>query len=480
MPGRKSNKIARLPTWELRLDVWFNQLKSDMHRKGVIDNIDISKTKLHDSMLGIEGIPDDPKTFTNWVDKSHYPEGVEDGNLKKLSSASPTSAQWLIPNITSPLQTFFLALDYYFCSVNSSIQPTLFKTSKQQGLAKQTLNIIAETWNIPFATSKEDSLFDQHLILDASLSMLKTHGYSAVPFYLSSLASNAHIPEDEVCDWYLDLLTSTLIVAANYHREKIELSYPLSPFSAPERFIDKSNFLGTSPNLLKIIGEFLFFEDSMPMLNFLNARHQDIDEINDSTKLLEGILMGSVELKKQLKNIGIEYSQITTLMQSQLKTTENSYKNFIQRSNKDSINSIRDFQSSRAPENIEPIIYHLYPEDPIRVEKETASNKEIIACRYPNKANDSHYSWGYGGTGVSQMAYTLLYDLFNHRALSREEVIPNHSEVELVMFKLLSRIHNCFRYSISSSQIIKALQTEIKKEPNQIDNDIVLKFCSVA
>jgi hypothetical protein len=101
----------------------------------------------------------------------------------------------------------------------------------------------------------------------------------------------------------------------------------------------------------------------------------------------------------------------------------------------------------------------------------------LLPCKSPIKSNDNHYSWGYGGRGVYNMSYTLLYDLFNHKK-SVNVHTPNESQIELLVYKLLSRIDMFCSYSISAEQIIYALNEPVFLHPKQIDEGVVGKFIS--
>ena len=468
--ARKSKEFERLPSWELRLTIWIEKLKLDMYDRGVVDNLDSTITQFHNDISGVVGIPDDAKTFSNWINKEHYPT---ENNIDDLLRASSFSGKWLKTDKCSErLHCFLNALDYYLCSVIPEIQPALFKRDEQDSFAEQCLNDIGKNWRIPFSVEEQG----QSRVQDVSLSMLQTHGSSAIPFYLCSLASNGDISDDEYFNWYIDLLCSTLVISANYYRENIKID-----FGYQERFTNKIEHLGTNPNLLASIGEFLLWPDLMPMLLFKNASYDDFNEIRDSAKLLECILLGNIGLREKLNDVNVRYSEITELVISKLSTSDKSHKMFIPRVPIDKINSIRPFPEPLGWKNVDMIVYHLYPAEPTRVEKKTITRSghmisELLSCRCPDKANDNHYSWGYGGTGVYNMAYTLLYDLFNHEKFEIDKYIPNRSQMELLVYKLLSRIYLCFQYSISAEQIIDTLKEPILAEPRELELEIVLEF----
>jgi hypothetical protein len=192
-------------------------------------------------------------------------------------------------------------------------------------------------------------------------------------------------------------------------------------------------------------------------------------------------LLGNIGLRGKLNDVDIRYSEITELVISKLSTGEKSHKMFIPRVHKDKISSVRSFFEPFDWKSDQMIVYHLYPEEPTRVEKKTITRSghmisELLSCRCPDKANDNHYSWGYGGRGVYNMAYTLLYDLFNHEKYEIDKYIPNRSQMELLVYKLLSRIYLCFQYSISAEQIIDALKEPILVEPREPELEIIMVY----
>lgn len=473
--ARNSKKVERLPSWKLRLTIWHELLKIDMQSKGYVKQDGSNIARFHDDLSTVTGIPDDLKTFSNWVNKLHYPTA---GNLDGLFKASPTSAKWLIADTCSePLHGFFNALDYFLCAFNPEVQPALFKKEDQDVFADRYLIDVGEDWCIPFVyRSDTQEAWENAPVQDVSLSMLQTHGTSAIPLYLCSLASHGLVPKERVYDWYIALLSSTLIIIGLHHRNGID-------FDQPKSLYGNEKYIGTNPNLLATIGAFLLWHDSTPIYEFLEASKNDFNEIADCIKLLECLLAGNVSLRDHLDKLKIEYSEINSLLVSELSINEGAKIELLPRVNKNKISSIHPFYGPFEWESEDLIIYHLCSDEPVRVHKETIApngNKSMVLLpsRRPVRANDSHYSWGYGGTGVYNMAYTLLYDLFNHRRSKLNIRIPTYPQMELFVFKLLSRLDMFCQYSISSEQIIYCLNHPIQMLPREVNDEVLDRYVS--
>lgn len=470
--ARNTSENERLPSWELRLTIWQKQLRLDMKARNVITNLDDSITQFHDAISVVNGIPSDSKTFSNWIQKKNYPQG---SNLENLLDASEFSGRWLITKqLNEPLHRFLNSLDYCLCALNPEKNPSLFKKSERNAFADQCLTEIAMRWRIPFVSNEEE--FDSskyHQVQDVSLSMLKTHGISAIPFYLCSLATIKAVSDEDLYSWYMDLLCSTLIVIAAHHNNGID-------YSNPSSLLEK--YLGTNPNLLASVGEFLLWSDATPMYSFLEASEDDFNEISDCTQLLECILIGNLTFRNKLRELGIELKDLTVLIRSELSKNGASENNLLGRCVKNKI-SIRSSHSQPFTWNCDDkIVYHLCSDEPTRVSKEIWTREgykfsRLLPCKSPIKSNDNHYSWGYGGRGVYNLSYTLLYDLFNHKK-SVNVHTPKESQIGLLVYKLLSRIDMFCSYSISAEQIIYALNEPIFFQPKQIDEVVVGKFIS--
>jgi hypothetical protein len=466
--ARKKKEFEWLPTSKIRLDIWFKQLKLDLCEQGYISNLNTSLYQICKSTPGLDYLPEEGKTLENWVRKEHYPTG---NNLDRLIDVSNFSGKWLVTErVEDGLHRFLNALDYYLCSIRPEIQPRLFKKDEQQQFAEVCLGDIANIWKIPFVSENEEV----YRVQDVSISMLKTHDSSSIPLYLSSIASNRKVTGDESLAWYLDLLSATLVVSANYYRENIVID-----FGYQTQYTEKALFLGTCPNLLSAIGKFFVILDHSVVTSFKLAAYQGFDEISDSTQLLEEILKGNIKLRKKLSEMGTSFEQIKDLIvdvqiQAGLGSVE-----LLPELQKNKISKQREFFEYEPINHNDEIIYDLYPEgdEPTRLIKTVIRNgrrmkPEFIACRHPDRANDNHYSWGYAGTGVQFMAYTILYDFCNHKRFKYEKAPPSNWQQGLLLYKLLSRLYLGFKYSISSTQIMSALNTPVIEEPRDINPEV--------
>jgi len=490
--GRKSKLFKNLPTWKIRLTIWFEQLKKDLTSRGVLENSPkIGLTAIfHAAYDDGRFIPSVQNTFENWPRKRNYPQKE---NLTGLLLLSVGSGSWLQPvvdfcveeellnckgkqksdsnargailktldeqavfNIDTekvifkifPEQALLNSIDYYICSLDERITPSLFSHDEQNKFASCYLIHILNKWE------------QKNVSYDIGYSLLKTHERSAVPLYLCSLASNSVLIEGEVYSWYLDLLCSVLIVVAEFQLEKIDSK------EAVENHEKYS--LGTQSNLLSALIKFLLNNDSLPLLSFLTARHDCFNEISDPTSLIEHIMLGDTQLRAKLCLLGSDYSELTSLLS--FKTSE-----FIEKGGKllplqkrTVINLPTSNVASHTNIAGGKVIYHLRFGQPIIVIRDDV----LVGCKAPDKTEDSQYSYSYGGESVYKMAYTLLFDLFNIDNYSVIKVEPIREQVELVVFKLLSRLNEGYDYEISSDQLLHAISYPVVERGRESNTEI--------
>lgn len=465
----------KLPTWKLRLTLWYQALKLDMRGRNITGKKSDNKEFFYNSIFSVDGIPEDKDTFDNWVNKRNYPTSV---NLLRLERASPLSVIWLkTEQSQDSVHSFCNSLDYYLCSVNSGIKPTLFKLDEQEKFAHKCLTEIAERWKIPFLSEAGKKSWERvGGVQDISLSMLNTHGRSAIPFYLCSLAANGLIFDENILDWYLDLLCSTLIFSAKLWRILPNTPHFFHVNDYRKSFVHTEELIGTNPNLLRLIGNFLCLPEGIALGVYSTSHDLMISEVEDRAKLLEILLEGNIRLRKQLNELGVTYNEVKNLF---------SQKQFCPEIEFESIGYPETFSKLTSYQVKSLILYHLYPGESNRLEREIYTEhrngaRTIISCRDETRANDSHYSWGYAGTSVYNMAYTLLYDLFNYGKprIKIQEYKPDTDHVQLVVYKLLSRVHPCCSYTISSEQLIQALKAPVTtKELSKKDRVEFLVTC---
>lgn len=490
--GRKSKLFKNLPTWKIRLTIWYEQLKQDLISRGMLENSPkIGLTAIFNAAYD-DGlfIPSVQNTFENWPRKRNYPQKE---NLTGLLLLSVRSASWLQPvvdfcveeellnrkgkqkadsnargailktldeqavfNIDAekvifklfPEQALLNSIDYYICSLDERITPSLFSHDEQNKFSSCYLVHILNKWE------------QKNVSHDVAYSLLQTHERSAVPLYLCSLASNSVLSEDEVYSWYLDLLCSVLIVVAEFQLEKTDAK------EAAESH--KKYSLGTQSDLLSALIKFLLNNDSLPFLSFLTARHDCFNEISDPSSLIEHILLGDAQLRAKLCLLGSDYSEFTTLLS--FKTSE-----FIEKGGKLlplQKRTVINLPTSNVASHINiaggKLIYHLRFGQPIIVIRDDV----LVACKAPDKTEDSQYSYSYGGESVYKMAYTLLFDLFNIDNYSVIKVEPSREQAELVVFKLLARLNEGYDYEISSEQLLHAIHCPVVERGREINLEI--------
>lgn len=459
--------IQYLPTWEIRQAIWLKHLTLELSEKGYVG--EVTETGLCE---GIETLHMDAgltspevKTIKKWINKSNYPKGEK---LDRLFKACPSAAKWLKTDYSDePLHSLLNAIDYYCCSIQPNRHPTLFSTDEQKNFARNYLERVAARWQISSIIEGNECNLASKL-QDISLSKLQTHGHSAIPLYLCCVAQQKTFLERDCLDWYLDLLCSTLIVTANLYRQNFGfgLTFPLD-------YSDKAEFMGTCPNLLNAIGRFLLLpENDAVELYRDDSTYGGFDEILNSKKLFECIVSANEELQREFSNLGISHQHVVDVFSSGNVLPEV----FVPKVHKDDIRI--SYPTAAEPVNYDAddlITFYLLPEDssnPRRIVKAVnGRSPELIACRAPNKKLDNHYSWGYGGTGVKNAAYTLIFEVLNHKRYGVEKQIPSGSQIDLLVYKILSRLYICFEYSLSSTQILEAL-----KEPLPARNTNSSKF----
>lgn len=449
--------VQYLPSWEIRHSIWLKNLMLELQDRGFSrDKMFDGVEKLH--MDAGHPVPD-AKTISNWIKKVNLPGGDK---LGYLCNVSPSSKRWLKTDFDDePLHYFLNALDYYICSIKPDIKPTLFNKDEQGNFSKLCLTKIADYWNIS-SVNEDHGRSLRKKVQDVSLSKLKTHGYSAMPFYLSCIAVNEDVSESECFDWYLDLLCSTLIISGNLHRQNIDFEMYYQ-YEDP----DMTEYMGTCPNLLSAIGMFLLKPASKAEDLFKDAQgYGNFDELLNSELLLKMIMSGNMKLQEKFYNLGASYEQVISTFDSHGITTI-----FLPEVRKDQINFNKylPFIEPRNLENNDLIIFNLDPrtsDNPPRIEKVVKNlPPSSIFCKLKGKEPDQ-ISWGYGGDGVRNLAYTLLYELFNNKKQKHgfDEYIPNQSQIELIVYKLLSRLHSGFEYSITSEQILNALREPLSEK----------------
>lgn len=449
--------IQYLPTWEIRQAIWLKHLTLELSEKGYVG--ELTETDLCE---GIETLHMDAgltspevKTIKKWLNKSNYPKGEK---LDRLLKACPSAAKWLKTDYSDePLHNLLNASDYYCCSIQPNRHPTLFSTDEQKNFARGYLERVAARWEISSIIEGNESNLTSKL-QDISLSKLQTHGHSAIPLYLCCIAQQKTFLERDYLDWYLDLLCSTLIVTANLYRQNFGfgLTFPLD-------YSDKVEFMGTCPNLLNAIGRFLLLpENDAADLYQDDSTHGGFDEILNSEKLFECIVSANEGLQRELSNLGINHQQVADVFSSGNVLPEI----FVPKVHKDDIRI--SYPTAAEPVNYDAgdlITFYLLPEDssnPRRIVKAVnGRSPELIACRAPNKKLDNHYSWGYGGTGVYHTAYTLIYELLNHKKYGSDKRKPTDSQMQLLVYKILSRFYLCFEYAVTSEQILQALKSPL-------------------
>ncbi|AFJ02567.1 hypothetical protein Q7C_1417 [Methylophaga frappieri] len=458
--------IQYLPTWEIRQAIWLKHLTLELSEKGYVG--EVTETDLCE---GIETLhmdagltPPEVKTIKKWVNKSNYPKGEK---LDRLLKACPSAAKWLKTDYSDePLHSLLNAIDYYCCSIQPNRHPTLFSTDEQKNFARGYLERVAARWEISsIIEGNECNLVSK--LQDISLSKLQTHGHSAIPLYLCCVAQQKTFLERDCLDWYIDLLCSTLIVTANLYRQNFGfgLTFPLD-------YSDKAEYMGTCPNLLNAIGRFLLLpENDAVELYRDDSTHGGFDEILNSEKLLQAILSGNKQLNEPLESLTVDSEQINATF----RVSGASEEVFVPKVHKDHIRMKNSLSEPISFESRDLLTFRLLPEEssnPRRIVKIiNGGSPELIACRAPKKRLDNHYSWGYGGTGVKNAAYTLIFEVLNHRRYGVEKQIPSDSQMDLLVYKILSRLYSCFEYSLSSIQVLEAL-----KEPLPAHNTSSSKF----
>lgn len=464
--GQEIKSVRYLPSWRIRQSIWLEKLKLELEDKGYL--VKRSEDSFSDGLESLYKDADveapDIETFSNWFKLKIYPKGEKLDHLCKVSLLSrkwlKTDAweQSLSDSMHESLHTLCNAIDYFICSAQPNIKPTLFNKNEQDSFSIRCLDKIAKNWNISSVNEDHGGSLRKK-VQDVSLSKLQTHGNSAIPFYLSCIAVNDDISEDECFDWYLDLLCSTLIISANLYRKNICFD-SFYQYEDP----DMAEYMGTCPNLLSAIGMFLLKPASKAESLFKDAEgYGNFDELLNSEFLLKMIMSGNKKLQEKIYNLGTNYEQVISTFQSYGIT-----KIFLPELRKDQINFNKylPFIEPRNLESNDLIIFNLAPrtsDKPPRIEKIVKNlPPSSIFCRLKGKEADQ-ISWGYGGDGVKNLAYTLLYELFNNKKQKHGlgEYIPEQSQIELIVYKLLSRLHSGFEYSITSEQILDALKEPI-------------------
>lgn len=467
--------VQYLPSWKLRQSIWVEKLAPKLEGKAF--KVERSEDSFYE---GIESLYKgggvefpDIKTISNWFKLKNYPRGEELDNLCKVSLLSRKwlkTDQWEHSLSDSPhesLHDLCNAIDYFICSVQPNIQPTLFKKNEQDTFSKRCLTKIGNHWNI--SSVNEDHGFSlRKTVQDVSLSKLKTHGSSAIPFYLSCVAVNEDISENECLDWYIDLLCSTLIISANLYRQNISFDF-LDP--------DMPEYFGTCPNLLSAIGMFLLQPSSKAEGLFKDAESYGyFDEVQDCEILLKSIISGNMRLQEKFDNLGVSYGQVISTFHNYGITTI-----FLPEVRKDLININKNllFIEPKNLENSDFVVFNLFPKtstNAIRIDK-IVNNlpPSAVFCKLKGDEPD-RVSWGYGGHGVRNLAHTILYELFNNKRQKHgfDEYTPEESQIELVVYKLLSRLYSDFKYSLTSDQIIAALKEPLSEKDRKYNPNFII------
>lgn len=424
-----------LPTWQVRLSIWLEKLTRELDDKGYpVKRSEDSFSEGLESLYADAGVEaPDIKTISNWCKLKNYPKGVK---LDDLCMVSHLSRKWLKTDEwehsfsnspDEPLHDLCNAIDYFICSVQPNIKPTLFNNYEQDSFSRRYLDKIAKYWNI--SSIHEDNGYSlRRKIQDVSLSKLKTHGYSAIPFYLCSVVADDDITDSGLYAWYVELLCSTLIVSGNFYRKNIVFDK-----SFPQPYSDMPEYFGTCPNLLNVIAAFLFQSREEATIWFKDERiHSSFDEVKDDETLLKWIISGNNLLQKELEKSGSNYADIISIFH-----TNNIATNFFPAVLKPQIYIFEDHHHFIEPvcnESYDSIIFYLSPKTPTsatKVEKVVNGGEvRLVACQFRNDLglqqspwkyaangnyNPDQYSWGYGGDGVRNLAYTLLYELFNSK-----------------------------------------------------------------
>jgi len=478
--SQERKSVQYLPSWRVRQSIWLEKLSLELEDKGYLVNRseDSFSEGLESLYKDADAEAPDMETFSNWFKLKIYPKGTNLDNLCKVSILSrkwlKTDAweQSLSDSMHESLHTLCNAIDYFICSVQPNIKPTLFKKDEQYSFSTRCLARIAGYWNISSIYDDEGHSL-RRKIQDVSLSKLKTHGYSAIPFYLCSVVADEDVSDSENFDWYIDLLSSTLIVYANLYRKNIEFDK-----SYPEPYSDIPEYFGTCPNLLGTIAKFLFQSREEAINWFKDERiHCSFDEIKDGETLLKWIVSGDALLKKELEKLGSNYDEIKSIFH-----TNNILAKFLPEVLKLKINNseYQSFKETVNKESYDSFVFYLTPKTSnsvTKVEKVVNGGEiRLVSCQFPNDLGPEEiswkyatngintpdqYSWGYGGDGVRNLAYTLLFELFNSKNSRVERNIPKPFQMQRLVYNLLSRLYTCFSYSITSEQILDAIKEPI-------------------
>ncbi|WP_417510860.1 DUF6166 domain-containing protein [Methylophaga sp.] len=500
MAGRPPKEATRLPTWEIRLEAWTSALKQEFcSSQGLSDLEAVADIELFNFIYArVDDGLSDSSTFNRWINKKSDPPRKK---RLQLSYAEPFSGQFLVPDHSFiGIPALLTALDCYLCARSAELRPSLLAPDDQERLTERCLSEIAKKWQIPFVYEGEKTWQKDFAVNDISLSLLCTHSVSAIPMFLcSSVTDKILRDESALCDWYLDIMISTLFVSARLHQNIFDDPHRDLTEAEYRRFHSEyKNLVGTPSNLLRFLGllisaEFPIGSGAMALACVSN----DIVEVEEPEKLLIAVLGGYEKLSNEFEKLGFSWGDLAKVVAKTLKLADPIMNVFLPLVHIEpiSVQHYRYYEKTKINLNT-LVLYHLDTEDGISLKRQLihdsgyVSNKTSLSQKLglwgdPSKIlcdphNDSEFAWGYGGRGPYQLAYTMLKDLFKTAGVS-EEVEFYHCEI--VVYRLLSRFPGNVSYTVSSRQLLHVLGKPLVSEKDRMQsisssmNRFLLKGC---
>ena len=282
----------------------------------------------------------------------------------------------------------------------------------------------------------------------ASASLIRTHGFSALPYYLLSCADRKKFESNsELKQWAYDLVVSSLLLCS---LADLKYSMPNEMFGR-ESIRPEINLLGTLPsNVRTIINLFIY-----PFQKTLIWDYEDglVHGIVDVSKVSELILRGYALVYEDLSEFGVNKADIQNYLRisdyggqygkSHLSQTLPGIRQMI--------SSYKERKKNHTlrrtkPDSTKYLLTNRFGIATLYRARTSVTLLAVSDSEYMKPADSGHYSWGYYGTGCINLARTILEDYFTHEDVNRDH--------ELVfIYNIISVLSVDDEYSISGYQI---------------------------
>jgi len=495
--GRPTSQENRLPLAQIRKAACRKQLMLDLSRKnnqepkGSLAWIHEQLEKEEWSQLSNKsGLIEAPsyERLRSWFGDRQKNVFPDKSALNSFNALFPDCYHWLVPgNKGSMTQKLITAIDLCLIGDSEEGSKQNFKQSDQRAFVLSEFRRIYSRWVLGQAPTEGDvfDLTDEELLgvskrplenykpskiapESVSSSLLYTHGASALPFHLLSIADYGKVSEGDVLEWIGDLLISALLISSLSVSEKKNISLKYESQGWGEEVIERLEFdpFGSSPALIRLLCGFCSLTSFFGLPTKFQWEYDDgvILGLHNVNKVKNQLLRGFVELDQSFKHLGVDWGVVIDVVSIHYFSEPVGKANLLA-----TVEQARRELPYLKPVALEPDLFADINKDRIikEIYYELTHNKggQAIYRRQNNfstllasaesikPADAGRYSWGYFGKGAQAMAKTVLGDFCKGAFLAGGYTTAFNYRIGSVFL-------GGFEYVVSASQIKSFLSME--------------------